>query len=124
MEDTISNLAKLAQKPGVRATLVLSRETGAIVQSSGLEAAEDTDGNATDRNENGDNERTARLASTEEVAKLVLDHVKSSSEMARLLNSTEEDELKLLRMRTRRNEVVIVPGELRFIVLHTKCTAF
>ncbi|KAK5276631.1 hypothetical protein LTR16_010902, partial [Cryomyces antarcticus] len=35
-ESSLSLLTRLAQKPGVRSTLVLSRNNGAIVQTSGL----------------------------------------------------------------------------------------
>ncbi|KAI7687648.1 hypothetical protein KC322_g12346, partial [Hortaea werneckii] len=36
-------LARLANRPGVQSTLILSRDTGAIVRSSGLVLAEDAE---------------------------------------------------------------------------------
>ena len=100
MDATMANLSRLAEKPSVKATIVLSRQTGDIVQSSGMDVSEDI---------NGDTK--SRAASVDEVARLVFDHVKASVALAQQLNGTEDDELKLLRIRTKRNELMIVPGE-------------
>ncbi|KAF2149597.1 hypothetical protein K461DRAFT_231573 [Myriangium duriaei CBS 260.36] len=122
MEDTVANLDRLSQKPGVRATLVLSRRTGDIVQSSGLESqriAEDASSSITARDndiDGDDSVRSAKLKSVEKVARLVFEYVKSSAALAQQLNGTQDDELKLLRMRTRRNEFVIVP-DARYIAV-------
>jgi hypothetical protein len=47
----------------------------------------------------------------EEVARLVYEFVKSAGNMIGELNG-EVDEAKLLRVRTKKNELVIVPGEM------------
>ncbi|PNS14822.1 hypothetical protein CAC42_2051 [Sphaceloma murrayae] len=114
VEETIANLDRLAQKPGVQATLVLSRQSGAIVQSSGLEKADVNEGDQGTSRQDGVTERmgatTMILRPVEDIARLVFEYVSASSKMAREVNGTKEDELKLLRMRTKRNELVIVPG--------------
>lgn len=113
VEDTIANLNRLAQKPGVQATLVLSRQSGAIVQSTGLEKAE-TNGDSRPATSNADDSaeaKVARLQSVEETARLVFEYVTASSRIAQEMNGTNDDELKLLRVRTKRNELVIVPGK-------------
>ncbi|GAM89615.1 hypothetical protein ANO11243_076540 [Dothideomycetidae sp. 11243] len=110
MEDTVANLNRLSQKPGVRATLVLSRSKGDIVQSSGLESHRDEHDLEASVVDEDDQNRPVKLASVEDVARLVFEHVKTSADMARSLNGTKDDELKLMRIRTKRNELVIVPG--------------
>ena len=118
--DAIANLDRLAQKSGVQSTLILARETGAIVQSSGLESS-DVSGDpdvalaANTKSVNGHAD-TGKNKTAEDVARLVYKFVTSASEMARELNGTQEDELKLLRLRTKRNELVIVP-DARYIAV-------
>lgn len=114
-EETQALLARLSQRPGVQSTLILSRDTGAIVRSSGLITAEDVgeDGTAsTDGVQlNGDGEAKKKgTRKAEEVAALVYSFVKSAGAMVEELNG-EGDESKLVRVRTKRNEVVVVPGE-------------
>lgn len=116
-EETAGLLARLSNRPGVQGTLILSRDTGAIVRSSGL-ATEEEDGdgepvppgsshgqpNGTD----GEQKRTG-TRKAEEVARLVWRFVQSAGDMVGELNG-DADEAKLLRVRTKRNELVIVPG--------------
>ncbi|KAK8210388.1 hypothetical protein M8818_003558 [Zalaria obscura] len=54
--------------------------------------------------------------SAEDVARLVWNHTKVTADMTRELNGTQEDELKLMRVRTKRNELVIVP-DAKFIAV-------
>ncbi|KAI9828599.1 MAG: hypothetical protein M1826_005981 [Phylliscum demangeonii] len=75
MEDTDQLLARLSQKAGVQSTLVLARDTGAIVQ---------------------------------EVARMVWTFIGAAAGLATGLD--EHDELKLLRLRTKKVELVIVPA--------------
>ena len=111
-------MTRLSQKPGVQSTLILSRETGAIVRTSGLiskgvsanpnstlpaSAADE----APDSYTNGT--RAGGLQSAEDVARLVLNFVAAAGTMVDSLD--EEDELRLLRLRTKKNELVIVPSE-------------
>lgn len=117
-EETANLLARLSQRPGVQGTLVLSRDTGAIVQSSGLitddengdgEAARPRSSDAT--NTNGtDNEAPKKgTRRVEDVAGLVWRFAQSTASMIEELNGGS-DEAKLLRVRTKKNELVIVPG--------------
>lgn len=122
---TLDNLSRLASKPGVQSTLVLSKADGSIIHSSGLLAASsprklgngaqdgdvgkplepsnvkaDYDG-ITNRNNKGRN--------AEEVARMVFSFVSGTREFTEGMD--DEDEVKLLRLRTRKNEIVIVPGQ-------------
>lgn len=113
--ETEALLARLSQRPGVQSTLILSRDTGAIVRSSGLITAEELgeDGSAPTSNgtyANGEGEGKKKgTRRAEEVAALVWRFVRGAGEMAEELNG-EGDESKLVRVRTKRNEVVVVPG--------------
>lgn len=107
-------LARLAQRPGVQGTLILARETGAIVRSSGLVTDEEnTDEEARPPTSNGpDGEGKKRgTRKAEDVARLVYKFVTHAGDMIEDLNG-EHDEAKLLRVRTKKNEVVVVPGML------------
>lgn len=102
----------------MQGTLILSRDTGAIVRSSGLltddedgdgEAARPASSDAT--NPNGAEGEAPKKGTrrAEEVAGLVWRFVQSAGSMIEELNG-EADEAKLLRVRTKKNELVIVPG--------------
>jgi predicted regulator of Ras-like GTPase activity (Roadblock/LC7/MglB family) len=117
-EETQNLLARLSQRPGVQSTLILSRDTGAIVRSSGLitpeEIGEDgtapTNGTYVNGAEGEAKKKGTRNA--EEVARTVYAFVKSAGSLIEELNG-ENDEAKLLRVRTKKNELVIVPGMAR-----------
>jgi dynein light chain roadblock-type len=95
---------------------LLSRQSGAIVRTSGLisksssvnpnsslpASVDDTDGYTNDRQESG-------LQSAEDVARLVFSFVESAGVMVNGLDN--EEEVRLLRVRTKKNELVIVPSE-------------
>jgi dynein light chain roadblock-type len=132
-EETQNLLARLAQRPGVQSTLILSRDTGAIVRSSGLVTAEEIgeDGttaapaNGTYVNGTDGDIKRKGTRKAEDVAQLVYNFVKSAGSMIEELNG-EVDEAKLLRVRTKKNELVIVPGMTRLqsserILLITLC---
>ena len=118
-EETQNLLARLSQRPGVQSTLILSRDNGAIVRSSGLVTADEiveegsntapTNGDYSNGTDGEEKKKGTRKA--EEVARMVYDFVKSAGSMIEELNG-EHDEAKLLRVRTKKNELVIVPGEL------------
>jgi dynein light chain roadblock-type len=109
-------LTRLSQKPGVQSTLLLSRQSGAIVQTSGLisqsssvnpnsslpASVDDTDGYANGRPDTG-------MQSAEDVARLVFSFVESARTMVNGLDN--EEEVRLLRVRTKKNELVIVPSK-------------
>ncbi len=116
-EETQNLLARLAQRPGVQSTLIIARDTGAIVRSSGLVTAEEigedgiagapANGNYVNGVDGEVKKKGTRKA--EEVAQLVYVFVKNAGSMIEELNG-ETDEAKLLRVRTKKHELVIVPG--------------
>ena len=114
-EETQNLLARLSQRPGVQSTLILSRDTGAIVRSSGLitpeEIGEDGTNPTTGTYVNGAEGETKKKGTrnAEEVARTVYGFVKNAGTLIEEL-SGENDEAKLLRIRTKKNELVIVPG--------------
>ena len=121
----------MASKPGVQSTLVLSKIDGSIIRSSGLLA------NATPSNSalgNGSvsvartqlgeisgtydiniNERT-NAKHAEDVARMVFSFVSGAGSFVEGMD--EGDDLKLLRVRTRKNEIVIVPGRCSLLLPH------
>ena len=114
-EETQNLLARLSQRPGVQSTLILARDTGAIVRSSGLvtpeEIGEDASAPTNGAYVNGTEESGKKKGTkkAEEVARLVYSFVKSAGDMIEEMNG-ETDEAKLLRVRTKKNELVVVPG--------------
>jgi dynein light chain roadblock-type len=124
-EETAALLARLSSRPGVRSTLILSRDTGAIVRSTGLLTAEDISeeagGEASAPNGIGgtDTEGTNKgTRNADAVARLVWNFVKNARETTEELNG-ETDEVKLLRLRTRKNELVVVPdAKFLLVVVH------
>ncbi|KAF2479384.1 hypothetical protein BDY17DRAFT_327360 [Neohortaea acidophila] len=125
-EETQNLLARLSQRPGVQSTLILSRDSGAIVKSSGLVTPEETvaengepiaNGEHVSGGAEGQGSRKG-TRNAEEVARLVFGFVKSAGEMIGELNGVQ-DEAKLLRLRTKRNEIVVVPdAKFLLVVIH------
>ena len=136
-----SLLARLSARPGVQSTLILSRTTGAIVRSSGLL----TDSDSTSTSDSDPVLPTApsdpvlptapsnpavvvvtKKAGTrhaEEVAHLVWTFVQAAGNMVEGMNG-EGDEAKLVRLRTKRNEVVVVvEGGFLLVVVHETAPA-
>ncbi|KAL9125252.1 MAG: hypothetical protein Q9217_005517 [Psora testacea] len=121
---TLENLARLASKPGVQSTLILSKVDGSIIRSTGLLAtpattqpafSEQVSNNGTAPNGNTDpaeyrgaGDSQLRTNSAEDVAKMVSAFVTGAKAFAEGMDPG--DEVKLLRMRTKNNEIVIVPG--------------
>ena len=117
----------------MQSTLILSKSDGSIIRSTGLLAtskssgSEDTLGNASNgtngfgledtvkgSEEAGNYDRRTEIKSkaqsAEEVARMVFQFVASAKIFTEGMDSS--DEVKLLRLRTRKNEIVIVPGKL------------
>jgi len=129
---TLANLSRLASKPGVQFTLVLSRADGAIIQATGFA----TDGTASPAQGIGlDKPAEPRLGlgesadakigysrsetesskTAEEVAKMVFQFVSTTTG---LVNDLEEgDDVQLVRLRTRKSEIVIVPDAAYILVV-------
>ncbi|CUS08206.1 unnamed protein product [Tuber aestivum] len=90
--DLTSLLNRISQKSTVQSLIVLDRSSGAIIRSSGSIAA------------HRDSESLVG-----EYAGMVWNFVKSAEEM--VCGMDEQDDLKLLRVRTKRHELLIVPGK-------------
>lgn len=126
-DETLSLLTRLSQKPGVQSTLILSRHTGAIVRTSGLISnSSSANPNSTlpaSSEASGDNYPNGRkesgIHSAEDVASLVWAFLKAAGTLVDEMD--KEDEVKLLRLRTKKNELVIVPGMCP--LLHTFITS-
>jgi dynein light chain roadblock-type len=94
----------------------LSRETGAIVRTSGLiSTSSSPNPNSTlpaSSESTGENYANGRkesgIHSAEDIASLVWSFLKAAGSLVDELD--KEDEVKLLRLRTKKNELVIVPG--------------
>ncbi|KAL0632335.1 hypothetical protein Q9L58_008773 [Maublancomyces gigas] len=90
-DELTSLLARISQKQSVQSLIILDRSSGAIIRSSGSIAA---------------NRNSETLVG--EYAGMVWKFVKSAEEMVGGMD--DEDDLRLLRVRTKRHELVIVPG--------------
>ncbi|KAH8171809.1 Dynein light chain-related protein [Sarocladium implicatum] len=121
-------LGRLTRKPGVRASLVLDRQSGAILKTSGdasalLTAKSRTTSTATtlatsEAPTTEDNESQGM----EDFAAMIWTFVKQSSQFVE--NVDQEDEMRLLRLRTRKQELVIVPDpKYLLVVVHETPTA-
>ncbi|KAF2202136.1 hypothetical protein GQ43DRAFT_439984 [Delitschia confertaspora ATCC 74209] len=124
-DETLALLTRLSQKPGVQSTLILSRETGAIVRTSGLvSSSSDANPNSTlppsaDNTVDGytNGRKESGIHSAEDVARMVWSFLTAAGSLVEELDS--EDEVKLLRLRTKKNELVIVPDpKFILVVVH------
>lgn len=130
---TLDNLTRLASKPGVQSTLIISKADGSIIRSTGLLSSSPSPSSmsslpnsvsgtiAADRVPERDlvndvqdgvgnygDEREGGAQTAEDVAKMVHSFVSAAGGLVEGLN--KGDEVKLLRLRTKKNELVIVPG--------------
>ena len=121
----MEDLLRLASKPGVQSTLILSKADGSIIRSTGLLATSSTPDSGLSEQEtnngtalNGNTGVTEAMSgsdiqtqakSAEEIARVVFNFVEGANTFAESMD--QADEIKLLRMRTKRNEIMIVPGE-------------
>jgi dynein light chain roadblock-type len=127
-KSTLENLSRLASKQGVQATLVLSRKDGAIVQSTGLAVTASPEPASLSENRSPQNDGEQQTStpqnaasdlqyagseqvnqkSAEDIARRVFALVSSSHDLADAMDNGSD--VQLLRMRSHRREVVIVPG--------------
>lgn len=140
-------MSRLAAKPGVQSTLILSKADGSIIRSTGLLAsslppassastvpstAAGTGSGKPDISDGGktgayyeveSNENTSGKRA-EDVAKMVFSYFTGARGLVQDID--EEDELKLLRIRTRKSEIIIVPGQYFRLVstLYTWCFGY
>lgn len=101
----------------MQSTIILSRDTGAIVRTSGLiSSTSSANSNSTlpalgeaiaDNYTNGRKE--SGIQSAEDVASAVWKFLGAAGSLVDELD--KEDDVRLLRLRTKKNELVIVPGE-------------
>ncbi|KAJ3939647.1 uncharacterized protein N0V96_010430 [Colletotrichum fioriniae] len=119
-------LKRLSNKPGVKATVILDRVTGAILRTSGQLSSFNAatlqtsgggsfsgEGAAAQQQQNGEEQPQG----LEDFAAKVWNWVNASGTL--VLNLDTEDELKLLRLRTKKQELVIVPDpKYLLIVVH------
>lgn len=106
---TITLLQRLSHRPGVQRTVILSRKNGAIIESFGYDSNEDLAAPADDSTSS----REAQQKRLERDAILVFGHVQSAMDLVTGLSEVPDDDLKLLRLRTKRHEFMIVPGMAR-----------
>lgn len=129
LSTALENLSHLASKPGVQSTLVLSRSDGAVIRSTGLAAtaaiphlqgsdiqggtisSDGTNVGPVEENIGHETDRGHGKQGAEAVAKMVLAFVSAADGIVGEFD--KGDEMQLLRLRTRKCEMVIVPGELR-----------
>ncbi|KAL2169979.1 hypothetical protein VTG60DRAFT_5449 [Thermothelomyces hinnuleus] len=111
LEETLGRLSK---KPGVRATIVLDRASGAILKTSGQVGSIRTTKPSSapvpasgSFNNEDDGSGAKRDQGAEELASMIWNFVSTAGDLVHELDT--EDELKLLRLRTKKQEFVIVP---------------
>ena len=120
-------MSRLSSKPGVQSTLVLSKTDGAIIRSTGLlslssssplESSElgsplvGTDVNRSDfldEKAGFGSQRDEGKLNAGTVARFVFGFVSAGADLAHHVE--KGGEAQLLRLRTRKNEIVIVPGQ-------------
>ncbi|KAM0800145.1 hypothetical protein BDR22DRAFT_821911 [Usnea florida] len=131
---TLENLSRLASKPGVQSTLILSKSDGSIIHSTGVFDAASSSSSQTlsvgvgtghdvkpadvvrsgiDYPDNAKNDRK----SAEDIARIVFAFVAGANAFTEGMD--ESDEVRLLRLRTRKYEIVIVPDpKFLHVVIH------
>lgn len=115
-DESLAHLTRLSQKEGVQSTLILSRDNGAIIRTSGLiSKSASVNPNSTlpapqdplDDTYNGKRSESG-INNAEDVARLVWNFVGAAGTLVDGLES--DNEVKLLRVRTKHNELLIIPG--------------
>ncbi|KAF9879347.1 hypothetical protein CkaCkLH20_02890 [Colletotrichum karsti] len=119
---------RLSKKPGVKAVVILDRATGAILRTTGQlsfnasalpsSGSFSGEGAAAEQQQNGEGgEGSEQPQGLEDFAAKVWNWVNASGTL--VLDLDTEDELKLLRLRTKKQELVIVPDpKYLLIVVH------
>jgi len=124
LEETLGRLTK---KVGVKATIVLDRAKGSILRTSGqissIRTAKSTNGSGLpiQAPSSFDGDTNAGVVNeaqgAEELAALVWSFTRTAGSLVQEIDT--EDELKLLRLRTKKQELVIVPdSKYILIVIH------
>ncbi|KAG9237049.1 hypothetical protein BJ875DRAFT_184513 [Amylocarpus encephaloides] len=107
-------IARLSGKPNVKATMVLDRTLNTVLQTNGsFVSFRSVDG---PRNALADG-NTVKEEGVEEFATMISSFVRSAGGLVQDLDT--EDDVKLLRLRTKKHELVIVPdAKYIFVVVH------
>ncbi|CAM1501744.1 Fc.00g037280.m01.CDS01 [Cosmosporella sp. VM-42] len=113
-------LSRLSKKPGVKASIVLDRATGAILRTSGqVDALQTSKSRTASTAASFSNEVPAAEESesrgVEQFAAMVWNFVNNSGNLVQELDT--EDEVRLLRLRTKKQELVIVPDSKYLLVV-------
>ncbi|KAJ4298549.1 hypothetical protein N0V88_003579 [Collariella sp. IMI 366227] len=124
-------LGRLSKKPGVRATIVLDRVSGAILKTSGqvglirktkAPGPPATAGGSSSFTNEANGNGSDQDQGVEELASMVWNFVSTAGSFVQELDT--EDEVKLLRLRTKKQEFVIVPdAKYLLIVVHDTSSA-
>ncbi|ATZ53701.1 hypothetical protein BCIN_09g04910 [Botrytis cinerea B05.10] len=117
-EALAETLARLSKKPGVEATLVLEASSGTIIQNSGSFSAFRSTSRSNNTGASTEDSSTAANTESqgiEELASMVWSFAKSAGGLVQGLDV--EDEVKLLRLRTKKHELVIVPDTKYILVV-------
>ncbi|TVY21899.1 Dynein light chain roadblock-type 2, partial [Lachnellula arida] len=110
-------MARLSGKAGVKATMMLDRSLNTVLQTSGsfssFRSLDNSRNTASTSAENG----AVKEEGVEEFAAMIWNFVNSAGGLVHDLDA--EDDVKLLRLRTKKHELVIVPdAKYIFIVVH------
>ncbi|ODA78723.1 hypothetical protein RJ55_06105 [Drechmeria coniospora] len=105
-------LGRLSKKPGVRASIVLDRASGAILKISGdvsaLRTAKSRDAaTAASFSNEAPAAEESESQGAEDFAAMIWAFVNSSALLVQEVDG--DDEMRLLRLRTKKQEIVIVP---------------
>jgi dynein light chain roadblock-type len=136
----LESLGRLSKKPGVLATIILDRTSGAILTKSGsispsrasIVTATSPVVNTTSNTSGNDTAGSEDVGGIEQMASMVWNFVKSAAELIQGLdaevnlisceminywgNMNCQDEVKLLRLRTKKYELVIAPDSKYLLV--------
>ncbi|UNI24178.1 hypothetical protein JDV02_009946 [Purpureocillium takamizusanense] len=105
-------LGRLTRKPGVKASIVLDRASGAVLKTSGdvsaLRTAKSRDAaTAASFSNEAPLAEASEAKGIEDFAAMIWTFVHSSGQLVQ--EADTDDELRLLRLRTKKQEIVIVP---------------
>lgn len=115
-------LDRLSKKPGVKATIVLDRSTGSILKTSGhIDALQMSSSRKVSTTTSFSSETMVAEESEsrgiEQFAAMIWTYVNCSETLVQELDT--EDEVRLLRLRTKKQELVIVPdAKYLLVVVH------
>ncbi|KAF8477136.1 hypothetical protein BDZ91DRAFT_646991, partial [Kalaharituber pfeilii] len=103
-------LTRLSQKSSVQSVLILSRETGGIIRALGTSHLKPVGASGVDGGIMGE------VEAVKEYAGIVWRFVKMTEEVVGGGGGEGGEELRLVRVRTRRGELVIVPAVIGFVI--------